>query len=104
MKLKTLIIDDHPASIAILEEMLSDHCECSVATSGRRGIEIFEQAQKDAEPFDVVLLDIIMPGLDGIETLKRLRKIEHASHTPQLFGQHHFARIVMQTSSDDPKD
>ncbi len=105
MKLKTLIIDDHPASIAILKNMLTDICECFVATRGQKGIELFEYAQNNGLPFQVVLLDIIMPGLDGIETLKRIRKIElshreaHPSDPPM-----EPVRIIMQTSSEDPQD
>lgn len=104
MKVKTLIIDDHHTSIAILEMMLADHCECSVATSGAKGIELFEQAYKENEPFQVVLLDIIMPEMDGVETLKKLRKIERPFLTIPLYqGQDRRARIIMQTSSENPK-
>lgn len=105
MKLKTLIIDDHPASISILKNMLGDFCECYIATNGHKGIEIFEDAQKSGEPFHVVLLDIIMPDLDGIETLKRIRKIELSNQEVQLFEKKKkLTRIIMQTSSEDPKD
>ncbi|MBF0399608.1 MAG: response regulator [Magnetococcales bacterium] len=101
MKLKTLIIDDHPASIAILKNMLADVCECFVATRGQRGIELFEQSQSSGKPFEVILLDIIMPGLDGIETLKQIRKLERDSPTAQQTAP---VRIIMQTSSEDPDD
>lgn len=104
MKIKTLIIDDHHTSIAILEVMLADHCECAVATSGEKGIALFEQAYKEHEPFQVVLLDIIMPDMDGIETLKRLRAIERPFLSVPLYqGQSNRSRIIMQTSSENPK-
>ena len=105
MKLKTLIIDDHPQSITLLKELLDDYCDCFVATSGLKGLELFEDAQNSTEPFEVVLLDIIMPGLDGIETLNRLRQLELVHHAPTLFEkQHSFTRVIMQTSSEDPMD
>ncbi|MEO5353583.1 MAG: response regulator [Magnetococcus sp. XQGC-1] len=105
MKLKTLIIDDHPASIALLENLLAEHCTCFSATSGEEGLALFAEAHKSSEPFDVVLLDILMPDLDGIETLKRMRKIELADREVQLFGKRDgLARIIMQTSSDSPQD
>lgn len=107
MKLKTLIIDDHPASISLLKNMLSDHCECFVATNGHKGIELFESAQGEGAPFEVVLLDIIMPGINGIETLKKIRKIELSNQGVQLFHSRAgvgLSRIIMQTSSEDPKD
>ena len=105
MKLKTLIIDDHSASIALLVSLLVDHCTCLSATTGQEGIELFAEAHKSGEPFDVVLLDILMPDLDGIETLKRIRKIELADREVQLFGKREgLTRIIMQTSSDNPQD
>ena len=105
MKLKTLIIDDHPTSITLLTNMLVDHCDCIVATSGEEGIALFVQAHSDGAPFEVVLLDIFMPDLDGIETLKRIRKIELSNQEVQLFGKRNrLARIIMQTSSENPKD
>ena len=103
MKLKTLIIDDHPASIAILKNMLDEVCECFVTTRGQKGIELFEYAYKNGVPFEVVLLDIIMPGLDGIETLKKIRTIE-ASYRVSSDPPGKLARIIMQTSSEDPQD
>ena len=104
MKMKTLIIDDDHASIAILEALLANYCECSVATNGKNGIKLFEEEYKSGRPFEIVLLDIIMPGLDGIETLKRLRRIELSSRKAQLYGRYDgLTRIIMQTSSEDPK-
>ncbi|MEO5362304.1 MAG: response regulator [Magnetococcus sp. DMHC-8] len=105
MKLKTLIVDDHPASITILKNMLADICDCFVATRGQKGIELFEHALHNDDPFQIVLLDIIMPGLDGIETLKQIRKLEQAywSALPSD-RQGEPVRVVMQTSSEDPQD
>ena len=105
MKLKTLIIDDHPASISILKKMLREHCACFVATQGFKGIDIFERAIKKREPFEIVLLDIVMPDINGIDVLKRLRQIELENQDVSLSGSGgQFSRIIMQTSSEDPKD
>ena len=82
MKLKTLIIDDDPSAISLLREMLGDHCECFVATNGQKGVELFEHAQKNRTPFEIVLLDIIMPDLNGVDVLQMIRKIE-LSHQPR---------------------
>lgn len=107
MKLKTLIVDDHPASVSMLKKMLVEHCECFVATSGVKAVELFEQALRNQNGFDVVLLDIVMPGIDGIETLKRMRRLElqYRSAEISLYQEEgEFARIIMQTSSEDPLD
>ncbi|MEO5364357.1 MAG: response regulator [Magnetococcus sp. DMHC-8] len=102
---KVLIVDDHPPSVVLLQSMLEGVCDCAVATSGQDALMLFQQAQTDGDPFDVVLLDIFMPDLDGIETLKRLRKLEMSHREVQLFGrQTGLTRIIMQTISDNPQD
>ena len=104
-RLKTLIVDDHPASILLLQDMLAEHCECFAATGGMQAIALFEKAIKDKKPFDVVLLDIEMPGMNGIETLKELRSLELSWNKKYvLFDEEKYARIIMQTASENPKD
>lgn len=73
-KLKILIVDDHTLFRKGLKEILLDTPyieECKEAKSGREAIDILSK-----EKFDIVFLDIAMPGMDGIETLKKI-KAEH---------------------------
>ncbi|MBF0460170.1 MAG: response regulator [Magnetococcales bacterium] len=104
-KLKTLIVDDHPASILLLQDMLTDCCECFAATGGPQAIALFEKALRDGKSFDIILLDIEMPGMSGIDVLKelRLRELDWRKQN-LLFEDRKFARIIMQTASDNPQD
>jgi CheY-like chemotaxis protein len=65
---KVLIVDDDPFNISILQELLEDEYELAIAESG-------EDALIQAEKFrpDLILLDIMMPGMDGYDTCRRLR-------------------------------
>lgn len=109
MKLKTLIIDDDSTSVSLLKDMLYYNCKCFVANNGQKGIDLFERAKKSGSPFEIVLLDIVMPGIGGIEVLKKLREIELSpekkpgdGHKEE--GEGRPALIIMQTSSEDPQD
>ncbi len=69
---KILIIDDDPQIRTLLAERLKFHqYRVSTAEDGDEGLAVFKK-----EGADVVLLDLMMPGLDGIETLSRIRKEE----------------------------
>ncbi|HFD32164.1 MAG TPA: response regulator [Gammaproteobacteria bacterium] len=74
--LKVLIVDDEPINLDILEEMLEENYQTCIAQSG-------EEALKKVESFlpDLVLLDVMMPGLNGYETCIKLRKIPKLEST-----------------------
>jgi diguanylate cyclase (GGDEF)-like protein len=76
-----LIVDDTPANISILTEALEDHdCRCRVATSGKRAL-----AAVAAKVPDVILLDIMMPEMDGFEVCRRLKAHHETAEVPVLF-------------------
>ena len=68
--LSVLIVDDHPMVAEGIEAILESYDDIEVVATLSSGREIIEQAP-DLTP-DVILLDLTMPGLSGIETLERL--------------------------------
>jgi class 3 adenylate cyclase len=75
-----LIADDDNVSRKLLRRLLEqDGHSVRAAANGREALELF-----DAEPIDVVLLDIIMPELDGITTLERLKAGPGGEHVPVI--------------------
>ena len=76
-----LIVDDTPTNLAILEEILTYHkYGVRPALNGEMAIN----AVKNKIP-DLVLLDIMMPGMDGYEVCRRLKADPAATHVPVLF-------------------
>lgn len=69
--IKVLIADDHAILRAGLKHLLSEHGDIVVAGEAANGNEALEKAQ--AEPWDVMVLDMTMPGRSGIELIKQLR-------------------------------
>ena len=67
--MRILVIDDQPTVAEVVAEVLqSQGHEALVAGSGEEGLRAIEESQPDA-----VFLDVVMPGIDGIETLRRIR-------------------------------
>jgi len=80
-KLCVLIVDDTPANIDVLVGMLSPHYRCKIATSGQKALT----AVYENEPPDLILLDIMMPEMDGFEVCAKLKENPAANDIPIIF-------------------
>jgi diguanylate cyclase (GGDEF)-like protein len=79
-KAKLLIVDDQPANIRVMAEALRDDYELFFATSGERALEIVAESG-----IELVLLDVVMPGLNGFEICRRLKAGDATSRIPVIF-------------------
>jgi diguanylate cyclase (GGDEF)-like protein len=77
---KILIVDDIPVSIKVLGELLKEDYEILVATSGRKAIEIALKNQPD-----LILMDVVMPDMDGLETCRQLKESVQTADIPVIF-------------------
>lgn len=74
---KVLIVDDDIGTCEHASLILKKlNQETAIALDGLKAIEMVKQAQEEGKPFDVVFIDWKMPGIDGEETARRIRKIE----------------------------
>lgn len=67
-----LIVDDHDSARKMLRQMVSNYPKWKVVGEATNGIEAI--AKLEQEP-DVVLMDIVMPAMDGLETVQRIKRI-----------------------------
>jgi CheY-like chemotaxis protein len=82
--MKVLVVDDNATSRDILQEMLESFTfEVTVAASGPEGITELESAKED-RPFELVVMDWKMPGMDGIEASRRIKEHEGLSKIPAI--------------------
>lgn len=90
MTARVLVVDDILANLKLLEARLqAEYFEVLTASSGQQALDILAR-----ESVDVVLLDVMMPGMDGFETCRRIK----GSHTT------HHIPVVMVTALDQPSD
>ncbi|MCJ8344136.1 response regulator [bacterium] len=97
--MKFLVIDDEFSCRAILRKFLSGHGQCDVAVDGLEMIEAFEISLKADAVYDVLFLDIMMPQMDGIEALSKIRELE------DIYGieEENQVRVVMTSALNDEK-
>src|SRR3954465_5401152 len=90
MTARVLVVDDVPANVKLLEARLSaEYFDVVTATGGEEALAICERAE-----CDLVLLDALMPGMDGFEVCHRLKTNQQTHHIP----------IVRVTALDEPSD
>jgi two-component system chemotaxis response regulator CheY len=97
--MKFLIVEDDFTSRVILQKMLQPYGETHIAVNGQEAVQAFKAALQYHMPYDLICLDIMMPGMDGQEALKKIRQIEDEQGIEGLRG----VKIIMTTSLDDPK-
>jgi twitching motility two-component system response regulator PilH len=87
---QVLIVDDSPTEVHVLKTMLEKHgFETSSATSGEEGIEKAKQ-----EKPDVILMDVVMPGLNGFQATRQLTRDPDTNSIP----------IIIVTTKDQETD
>ncbi|MBF0413172.1 MAG: response regulator [Desulfamplus sp.] len=80
-KQKVLIVEDSPQNIKIINEILKNDYIITAATSGENAISCLEVNELP----DIILLDIIMPGMDGYEVCRRIKRNKKTSDIPVIF-------------------
>lgn len=77
-----LIVDDEPTNIRLLTEVLKDLYDLKIATSGAQTLQLLEH---DATNIDLILLDVNMPNMSGIEVLDKINQNESWNDIPVIF-------------------
>ena len=77
-----LIADDHLVDRRIIKQFLKDKAHFHEAADGNEAILSYNFSIRDHAPFDIVLLDLAMPKLDGHEVLRRIRESEDKRQVP----------------------
>ncbi len=73
---KVLIVDDSFVDRKLLVEILKKRAECDIASNAKEAVEACNLAINENKPYDVILLDVEMPDINGIEFLESVRSIE----------------------------
>ena len=97
--MKILIVEDDYISRRLLCRYLEPYVECFEAVNGNEAVDSVRYALDAGSHFDLICLDIMMPGMDGQESLSAIRLLEAANGLPLGQG----SRIVMTSAMEEEK-
>jgi two-component system chemotaxis response regulator CheY len=98
--MRILIAEDDFTSRLVLQGILGKVGEVHIAVHGKECLEAFRRSLENGRAYDLICLDIMMPEMDGHQTLKEIRSLESAKGVKS--GQE--VKILMTTMLDDPKN
>jgi len=97
--LRILIVEDEPVNREFLRLSLRGLGDCQAVSSGEDAVAAQRTALEQNQPFDVVFLDIMLPGINGLQALEQLRALEDRHGVPQ----ERRVPVIITTTLDDDK-
>ncbi len=94
-----LIVDDQFVIRKTMQKMLAAYGQCDNAANGEEAVEAFQLAWDEDNAYDLICLDIMMPGVNGHEALEKIRELEQQ----RGIAAKDEVKVIMTTSLDDPK-
>lgn len=98
--MRFLIVEDDHTSRLMLQRILEPHAQCDLAVNGDEAVQSFMAAHEDDRPFDLILMDIMMPVKDGQQALLEIRESERSWGIPAEEA----TPVIMLTALGDPKN
>lgn len=99
-KFKILIVDDDLVSRKYLHGILRKYGTCEIAANGKEAVECCKVSIESKDLYDMIFLDIMMPEMDGDETLEVIRKLEEEAKIASGQG----AKIAMISALNDKRN
>ena len=97
---RCLIVDDDELGRELLATQLEPYAVCDLAADGYEGVAKFTAALLEGNPYQLIFLDIVMPGMDGNAAARAIRNLEQDRGIPVERG----VNIVVLSSLNTPQD
>jgi two-component system chemotaxis response regulator CheY len=97
--IQMLLVEDDFMVRQVIQDILEQYGSVDIAVNGEEAVQAFRVAWRKRQPYDLLCMDIMMPGMDGNEALIKIREIEKALGVPSSEE----VKVIMITALDDVK-
>lgn len=97
--MRILIVEDDSIARKMMIKLLSDYGDCDIAVDGEEAVRAFRMGLTEKQPYDLILMDIMMPQMDGQEALLKIREME----TNMGIRGSAEVKVIMVTALGDPR-
>lgn len=95
--MRALIAEDEFVGRKLLSTFLSPLFRIDIVVNGREAIDAYKMAFEENDPYELILMDIMMPEIDGLAALTAIRQFEKNKKSKKA------AKVIMTTALDDAK-
>lgn len=97
--MKCLIVEDDPVSSLALGQMISKYGTFDAVDNGQTAVDLFRVGHEANSPYDLIIMDILVPGIDGLQSVLNIRKIEESMNISLTQR----VKVIMTTALVDPR-
>lgn len=98
--MRILIVEDDFGSRILMKKLLAVYGSCDVVVDGEEAFNSFKMAWKEKRPYNLVMMDIMLPVMDGQEALQKIRSYEKEINLAEVDR----VKVIMTTALGDPKN
>ncbi len=95
--MRILIVEDDFDTRLMLQTLVEEMAQCDIAVNGKEAVRAFQLAHANDNPYDLILLDIMLPEINGREALRQIREIEEEMD----IGGRDKVPVIMVSALDD---
>ena len=96
--LRILLVDDSKSAQLKILSIVSKYGTCDQAYDGVEALDLVQRSLQANSPYDLIIMDVVMPRMDGFEAVKKIMLLQDAVNIPEQ----NKAKIIMLTSKADP--
>jgi two-component system chemotaxis response regulator CheY len=90
--MRTLVAEDDETCRVLLQTLLSAYGECNTVLDGKESVSSVAAARQEHRSYDLICMDLLMPGIDGLQAVREIRRLEAVTGTSKT------AKIIMTTA------